>query len=138
VQDQIVLLRVQMPEMDGLTATSILRGRERGGDTHVAVIALTAHAMKGDQDRCLPVGMDAYLTNSTPRNSSRHPAPVPEPIPGIARFKPTESSVNAPASQRSSMLRIGFGSIAISKGCHFSCRSLFFAPPLPTSNPCFY
>jgi CheY-like chemotaxis protein len=50
VQDQIVLLRVQMPEMDGLTATSILRERERGGDTHVAVIALIAHAIKGDQD----------------------------------------------------------------------------------------
>jgi CheY-like chemotaxis protein len=55
-----------MPEMDGLTATSILRERERGGDTHVAVIALTAHAMKDDQDRCLPAGMDGYLTNSTP------------------------------------------------------------------------
>ena len=84
--------------MDGLTATSILRERERGGDTHVAVIALTAHAMKGDQDRCLAAGMDGYLTKPirlqeldevlshqlNARNSSRHPAPVPEPISGIA------------------------------------------------------
>jgi CheY-like chemotaxis protein len=81
VQNQIVLLRVQIPEMDGLTATSILRERERGGDTHVAVIALTAHAMKGDQYRCLPAGMDGYLTNSTPAIAlvTQHQFPNPSP-----------------------------------------------------------
>jgi CheY-like chemotaxis protein len=81
VQDQIVLLRVQMPEMDGLTATSILRERERGGDTHVAITALTAHAMKGDQDRCLPAGMDGYLANSTPAIAlvTQHQFPIPSP-----------------------------------------------------------
>lgn len=56
-----------MPEMGGLTVTSILRERERGGDTRVAVIALPAHAMKGDQYRCLPAGMDGYLTNQRPQ-----------------------------------------------------------------------
>jgi CheY-like chemotaxis protein len=85
----LVFMDVQMPEMDGLTATSILRERERGGDTHLTVIALTAHAMKGDQDRCLAAGMDGYLTKpirpqeldevlSHQRNARpRHPAPVP-------------------------------------------------------------
>lgn len=93
----LVFMDVQMPEMDGLTATSILRERERGGDTHVTVIALTAHAMKGDQDRCLTAGMDGYLTKPirpqeldeilshqlNARRSGSHAAPVPEPIPGI-------------------------------------------------------
>jgi two-component system, sensor histidine kinase and response regulator len=59
----LVLMDVQMPEMDGLTATTILREQERGGEAHATVIALTAHAMKGDQDRCLAAGMDGYLTN---------------------------------------------------------------------------
>jgi two-component system sensor histidine kinase/response regulator len=58
----VVFMDVQMPEMDGLTATSILRERERGGERRQTVIALTAHAMKGDQDRCLAAGMDGYLT----------------------------------------------------------------------------
>ena len=60
---ELVLMDVQMPEMDGLTATSVLRERERGRDIHLPVIALTAHAMKGDQDCCLAaVMMDGYLT----------------------------------------------------------------------------
>ena len=58
----LVLMDVQMHEMDGLTATTILREQERGREAHATVIALTAHAMKGDQDRCLAAGMDGYLT----------------------------------------------------------------------------
>jgi two-component system, sensor histidine kinase and response regulator len=59
----LVLMDVQMPEMDGLEATAALREKEKaGGDrVHQPVIALTAHAMKGDQDRCQAAGMDGYL-----------------------------------------------------------------------------
>jgi two-component system sensor histidine kinase/response regulator len=54
---------VQMPEMDGIETTTALRKREKekGKGIHQQVIALTAHAMKGDQERCLAAGMDGYL-----------------------------------------------------------------------------
>jgi CheY-like chemotaxis protein len=57
----LVLMDVQMPEMDGLQATAIIRERERVTGEHVPIIALTAYAMKGDHERCLAAGMDSYV-----------------------------------------------------------------------------
>jgi PAS domain S-box-containing protein len=58
----VVLMDVQMPELDGLEATRRLRLKERTAGGHVTVIAMTAHAMKGDRELCLEAGMDGYLS----------------------------------------------------------------------------
>ena len=57
----VVLMDVQMPELDGLAATGVIRERERARGGHVPIVAMTAHAMQGDRDRCLASGMDEYL-----------------------------------------------------------------------------
>jgi CheY-like chemotaxis protein len=58
----LVLMDVEMPEMGGFEATARLRAREQGTDGRLPVVALTAHAMKGDRERCLAAGMDGYVT----------------------------------------------------------------------------
>ena len=58
----LVLMDVQMPEMDGLEATKIIRENENANGRHIPVIAMTAHAMKGDRERFLEAGMDDYIS----------------------------------------------------------------------------
>ncbi len=58
----VVLMDVQMPEMDGWEATRSIRQSEKAKGGHIPIVAMTAHAMKGDEERCLTAGMDSYLT----------------------------------------------------------------------------
>jgi PAS domain S-box-containing protein len=63
----LVLMDVQMPDMDGFEATRAIRARERSLGGHLPIIAMTAHVMKGDRERCLDAGMDAYVAKPVQR-----------------------------------------------------------------------
>jgi len=82
-QFDVILMDVQMPEMDGLQAATLIRERERVTGTHIPIIAVTAHAMKGDRERCLAAGMDGYIAK--PINPAELAATIRAAFPGAAR-----------------------------------------------------
>src|SRR5258708_27364824 len=101
-QFEAILMDVQMPEMDGFETTAAIRGKEAISGKHIPIVAMTAHAMKGDRERCLEGGMDEYI--SKPVNAeelmeelerfSDHTIPVhasPEPIRPVLDLHPAVS-----------------------------------------------
>jgi PAS domain S-box-containing protein len=64
----LVLMDVQMPDMDGFEATKVIRAQERISQKHLPIVAMTAHAMIGDRERCLAAGMDSYVTKPVDAN----------------------------------------------------------------------
>ncbi|MBZ5542911.1 MAG: PAS domain S-box protein [Acidobacteriia bacterium] len=80
----LVLMDVRMPELDGFEATAQIRERERSSGQHIPIIAMTAHAMKGDRERCLAAGMDAYVSK---------PVHIPELLTTIESLMPESSGL---------------------------------------------
>jgi CheY-like chemotaxis protein len=62
VKFDVILMDIQMPIMDGLEATSIIREIEKGTGKHIPIIGITAYAVQADRDKCLSVGMDDYMS----------------------------------------------------------------------------
>ncbi|HEX5230558.1 MAG TPA: response regulator [Bryobacteraceae bacterium] len=81
-QFELILMDVQMPEMDGLEATRAIRQQERRTMSHVPIVAITAHAMQGDREKCIAAGVDAYLTKPI------QPANLLEMVQAYARKAP--------------------------------------------------
>ncbi|GFE62850.1 PAS domain-containing protein [Geobacter sp. AOG2] len=67
----LILMDVQMPYMNGFEATGAIRGKERSRGGHIPIIAMTAHALKEDEERCLAAGMDAYISKPIDFNACR-------------------------------------------------------------------
>ncbi|MBF0551950.1 MAG: response regulator [Deltaproteobacteria bacterium] len=82
-QFDVVLMDVQLPQMDGFEATKIIREKEKSIGTRLPIIAMTAHAMKGDRERCLGAGMDGYV--SKPFSASELFKAIEELLPASGR-----------------------------------------------------
>ncbi len=90
-QFDLIFMDVQMPELDGFGATAAIREKEKATGKHIPIIAMTAHALKGDRERCLEGGMDGYI--SKPVNF----AEVRETLERVSEQGPTEQSTPADA-----------------------------------------
>jgi signal transduction histidine kinase/FixJ family two-component response regulator/HPt (histidine-containing phosphotransfer) domain-containing protein len=109
----LVLMDMQMPDMDGLEATRLLRAREEGTGRHLPVLAMTAHAMEGVRERCLEGGMDGYVSKPIRDRElwAAMAAVLPEELPGREPADRPSSAAGASAGavldRESALGRVG-------------------------------
>ena len=92
----LILMDVQMPEMDGFQVTAAIREKEKADGTHLPIVAMTAHAVKGDRERCLTAGMDGYIAKPI------QPKQLFEIVDSLALTKSTNgksTSLESPATE---------------------------------------
>ncbi len=98
----LIIMDVQMPEMDGFETTRLIREKEAATGKHLPIIAMTAHAMKGDRERCLAAGMDRYVAKPIRPTelfeAIQRIAPQSEPAPPPATPPPAENCIDWPAA----------------------------------------
>jgi two-component system sensor histidine kinase/response regulator len=104
----LVLMDFEMPEMNGLEATSVIRQKEKQTRRHLPIVAMTAYAMKQDRDKCLAAGMDGYLTKPV------SPENLYNAIKGLPQFQ-MKAAAEQPAVDLDAALRTVGGDKAILK-----------------------
>ncbi|MBI3875375.1 MAG: response regulator, partial [Verrucomicrobia bacterium] len=103
----LIFMDVQMPEMDGIEATRLIRERERttgNGNRHIVIIALTANAMVGDREKCLAAGMDDYIPK--PLRTHVLQASIEKWAPVVLRSRPAAAAPPQPARAPASPARV--------------------------------
>ena len=107
----VALVDVQMPEMSGLEATQAIRDREGASDRRLPIIALTAHAMQGDRERCLDAGMDGYLSKPIDMDELVQTVErAGHDLPGAVRSRKSRSSLVRPEAvfdEHAAMAHVG-------------------------------
>jgi two-component system sensor histidine kinase/response regulator len=107
-QFEAVLMDVQMPEMDGFEATAAIRLGERETGGHIPIIAMTAHAMKGDRERCLAGGMDDYVSKPVQTAELRRALEAVTSAAGTSREVPGSEDCARPACDlRAALEQVG-------------------------------
>jgi len=89
----VIIMDVEMPEMDGFAATRAIRDKEKLSGKHQKIMAMTAHAMSGDKERCLAGGMDAYIAKPI------RPAELLEALEGLYEDAGLEGDHPAPVAK---------------------------------------
>jgi two-component system, sensor histidine kinase and response regulator len=115
-QFDLVLMDIQMPELDGFQTTAAIRAREDSSGARIPIVALTAHAMTGDRERCLAAGMDAYL--SKPLRAHELIATIEALIPDLPPSVPSngaraDSQASGQSFDRAALLDIVEGDLTL-------------------------
>ncbi len=98
----LILMDIQMPEMDGFQATKLIREREKAKGGHIPIVAMTAHALTGDRERCLAAGMDSYIS---------------KPIREADLFSVTENLANGSDEEEKDVLAPSETVMPVARGC---------------------
>ena len=112
----VVLMDVQMPDLDGLQVAAAIRAQERGTMRHLPIIALTAHAMKGDRERCLKAGMDGYVSKPVRLEELHKALAAIQPLHAVGEGKADLRRMpNSPMTNDPNKTGLGIGKLGIGK-----------------------